>query len=114
LCRDEHVGIDWSEPARIVYDLVRGADPQPGAWAIHGGEKVRFYDCRLRVDGEREPGRLLSIGEDGAEVGLAGGSLLVGRVRVGDSGDKVSPAALAEQGRLRVGDRFGSAFSEDA
>lgn len=112
LCRDEHVAIDWSRPARVLYNLVRGADPQPGAWALHRGEKVRFYDCRLRADGDEQPGCVLAVGENGAEVGLAGGALVVKRMRVGDSATKVSPAELAVQGRLRVGERFESGVSE--
>jgi len=104
LCRDPHVAIDWTHPARRVYDLVRGADPQPGAWAIHRGEKVRFYDCRLGPAGGDEPGRLIGI-DDGAEISLAGGRLIAKRLRLGDGG-KQSPAELARAGRIAIGDRF--------
>lgn len=108
LCRDEHVAIDWSAPARRVYDLVRGADPQPGAWALHGGEKIRFYDCRLLPGTEDQPGRVVAIGESGAEVGLCGGRLAVTRLRLGASTQKVSPGELAAMGRLAIGERFTS------
>lgn len=103
LCRDEHVAIDWSRPGRRVYDLVRGADPQPGAWATLRGGRVRFYDCRFDPAGHGEPGRVVAVGER-AVVGLAGGALVVGRVRVGDGAAKVSPAEAG----VRVGDRFES------
>jgi len=106
LCRDEHVGIDWTRPAREVYDLVRGADPQPGAWALHRGEKIRFYDCRLDVQGDGEPGRVLAVSESGAEVALASGRLRFRRVRLGDSPKKATPAELAAAGGLAVGDRL--------
>jgi methionyl-tRNA formyltransferase len=106
LCRDEHVGIDWARPAREVYDLVRGSDPQPGAWALHRGEKIRFYDCRLEPQGDGEPGRVLAVGEAGAEVALASGRLRCKRVRLGDSPRKTAPAELAAVGRLAVGDRL--------
>jgi len=84
--------------------IVRGADPQPGAWAIHRGEKVRFYDCRLGPAGGDEPGRLIGI-DDGAEISLAGGRLIAKRLRLGDGG-KQSPAELARAGRIAIGDRF--------
>ena len=109
LCRDEHVGIGWSRPAREVYDLVRGADPQPGAWGLLGGEKIRFYDCRLGASGRGEPGQVLAIREEDAEVALVGGVLRVRRLRAGDSATKSTPAELARAGRLRVGDRLESA-----
>ena len=106
LCRDGHAGIDWVRPAREVYDLVRGSDPQPGAWAVRRGEKIRFYDCRLVPQGGGEPGRVLAVDETGAEVALAGGRLRVERMRLGESPKKASPAELAAAGRLAVGDRL--------
>jgi methionyl-tRNA formyltransferase len=106
LCRDEHVGIVWSRPAREVYDLVRGADPQPGAWGLLRGEKIRFYDCRLGAHGGGEPGQVLAIGEEDAEVALVDGALRTRRLRAGDSANKSTPAELARAGRLRVGDRL--------
>jgi methionyl-tRNA formyltransferase len=104
LCRDPHVAIEWSRPARQVYDLVRGADPQPGAWAIHRGDKARFYDCRLGAPSGAEPGRVLAIGEQGAEIALEGARLLVKRVRLGESPKKLSPAELAREGLIGAGD----------
>jgi methionyl-tRNA formyltransferase len=106
LCRDEHVGIDWSRPAREIYDLVRGADPQPGAWGLLRGEKIRFYDCRLVTSGRGEPGQVLAIGEEHAEIALVGGALRARRLRGGDSAKKSPPAEMARAGRLRVGDRL--------
>jgi methionyl-tRNA formyltransferase len=106
LCRDEHVGIVWSRPAREVYDLVRGADPQPGAWGLLRGEKIRFYDCRLGAHRGGEPGQVLAIGEEDADVALVDGALRVRRLRAGDSAKKSTPAELARAGRLRVGDRL--------
>src|SRR5262249_53274617 len=112
LCRDPHVAIDWSRPARQVYNLVRGADPQPGAWANRGGEKVRFFDCRLGAPSKAEPGCVLSIGEQGAEIALDGATLLVGRLRVGESPKKLPPAQFAREGRIGAGDRLLSGSSD--
>ncbi len=104
LCRDPHVAIDWSRPARQVYDLIRGGDPQPGAWAVHRGEKARFYDCRLGAPSAADPGRVLAVGEQGAEIALDGATLLVKRLRLGESPKKLAPADLAREGRLAAGD----------
>ncbi len=112
LCRDPHVAIEWSRPARQVYDLVRGADPQPGAWAIHRGDKVRFYDCRLGAPSGAEPGRVLAIGEQGAEIALDGPRLLVKRLRLGESPKKLPPGELAREGRIAAGDLLQSGASD--
>ena len=42
-CDERHAGIDWSKPARQVYNLVRGCDPQPGAFSTLAGRSVKFY-----------------------------------------------------------------------
>lgn len=106
LCHDEHVAIDWRRPAREVYDLVRGADPQPGAWALHRGEKIRFFDCRLSAGASADPGCVLGLGAGGLEVALAGGRLVAKRVRLGDSPKKTPAAEFAAAARLAVGDRL--------
>lgn len=106
LCRAEHVGIDWSRPAKEVYDLVRGADPQPGAWARRGGTVVRFYDARLDPETRGEPGRIHAIDERGVVVTLADGAIRAARVRLGDSPAKAKPAEAAASGALAVGDRL--------
>jgi methionyl-tRNA formyltransferase len=109
LCKDEHVAIDWSLPAKQVYDLVRGGDPQPGAWALRGGERIRFYDARLGDSGiAGEPGRVHAIEEKSVVVTLADGAIRAARLRLGDSPAKVAPGELAAEGRLAVGDRLSS------
>lgn len=109
LCKDEHVAIDWSRPAREVYDLVRGADPSPGAWALRAGETVRFLDARLLEDARGgAPGEVLEIGERGALIALAGGALRVSRLRVGDGGAKRAALEAAREGQIAVGDQLGS------
>jgi methionyl-tRNA formyltransferase len=109
LCRDEHVAIDWSRPAGEVYDRVRGGDPQPGASSLCRGARMRFYDGRLdRSRAGLEPGRLVAIEDGKAVIGLSGGALRVGRMRIGDSPKKLAPGELVAEGRLADGDRFES------
>jgi methionyl-tRNA formyltransferase len=83
LCRDEHAGIDWQRPAADVYNLIRGCDPQPGAYFARGDQRVRVYDAR-RLEGAGAPGIVAAIDERGIVVGAGGGSILIGRLRVGD------------------------------
>jgi len=37
----DDVRIDWTRPARELADLVRGANPQPGAWTTFGGARFK-------------------------------------------------------------------------
>lgn len=105
-CRDEHAQIHWYEPAEGVYRLIRGCNPQPGAWSMFEGTKLRFFDCRLTGEQERGmPGRVLRIDDDGFDVRLNGGVLRV--LRVQPEGEKKLPAGeWAAQAGLEEGFRF--------
>ncbi|MDX2168815.1 MAG: methionyl-tRNA formyltransferase [Deltaproteobacteria bacterium] len=101
LCRDEHAALDWRRPVAEVYNLIRGCDPQPGAWFTHGDAKVRCHDAR-RVDrADATPAQVLSVDADGVTIGAAGGAIRVGRLRVGDK--KLAAAEAAEGLGLRPG-----------
>jgi methionyl-tRNA formyltransferase len=104
-CRDEHARIDFMRPAREVCNLVRGCDPQPGAFAELSGRRLRMYEPRLEtVASASEPGTILSIEKDGMRVALAdSATMLVRRVRLEPEGKKTDPAELAASGALRAG-----------
>lgn len=89
LCRDEHAVIDWSRPAREIFNLIRGCDPQPGAYVAFDSDKLRFYEPSL-VDGRFDPGIIAAVGDEGITVGAGGGAVRLKRVRLGD---KKQPAA---------------------
>lgn len=105
LCRDEHAAIDWRRPVAEVYNLIRGCDPQPGAFVRHGGEPVRCHDARRADASGGAPGTVAAIGADGVTIAANGGSIRVGRLRVGAK--KLAAAEAAAQLGLNVGDRFG-------
>lgn len=100
LCRDEHAAIDWSKPAAEVYNLIRGCDPQPGAYATVNGEKLRFYDARLIVGGNHEAGVIEDLSPEGIVIGANGGAIRAKRARAGtQKGDAASVAAQLNLGR---------------
>lgn len=105
-CRDEHAKIDWSKPAEEIHNLIRGCDPQPGAHATYNGKMVRLFDARLQtVAGDASPGQVTAIGAEEIAIALAGGTLIVKRLR--GEGAKVSGAEFAKQVDLKVGDQLG-------
>ncbi|MCK9520171.1 MAG: methionyl-tRNA formyltransferase [Dehalococcoidia bacterium] len=104
--RDPQAEIRWYEPAERIHRLIRGCNPQPGAWTMFNGEKLRIFDCRLT--GQQEagmPGRVLRIDEDGFDMRLNGGVLRV--LRVQPAGAKKLPAGeWAANVGLKAGFRF--------
>lgn len=106
-CRDEHAKVDFAKPAREVFNLVRGCDPQPGAYAQLGEKRVRLYDAALEGAAASEaPGTIAAIDSSGMEIALSGGTLIVKRTRIDPSPKKVAPAELAASGELRPGTRL--------
>jgi len=104
-CRKDDVLIDWDRPAEDVYNLIRGANPQPGAWTTFNGSEVKIFDSR-KVEGGGEPGTVLSIDDSGVLVATADGAIRVIKVRA-DAGKLLSADYAAEAG-LEVGSKLGS------
>ncbi len=106
LCRDEHSGIDWSQPAQAVFDHMRGCDPQPGASTTWQGQKIRLYDCSLQqTGGSATPGQVVAIGSGTVSIALNGGTVVAKKIR-GESG-KIAADELAGQSGIQVGSRLG-------
>jgi methionyl-tRNA formyltransferase len=44
---NDETQIDWSKTATEVDCLIRGLSPQPGAWTMCRGERLKLLDCEL-------------------------------------------------------------------
>ena len=105
-CRAGDVEIDWSKPVDEVYALIRGANPQPGAWTKHDGKTLQVFDCRRVASVDGAPGEVVAIGEDGITVAAGGGALNLQRLR--PEGDKKLKAAEFVSGSgIAVGAKLG-------
>jgi methionyl-tRNA formyltransferase len=108
-CRDEQTVIDWSQPARRVYDLIRGCNPRPGAHTRRAGAQLRIFDASLReepADGAA-PGTVVALGPEGFEVAAPGGRILARRVQP-EGGKKIPAVEYAQASGLKVGERLRS------
>ena len=110
-CSDQHAALDFSKPAREVHDLVRGCDPQPGAYAEYDRKRVRLYEpiFEAPVSGAA-PGEIVSIGTEGMRIALGGASMLIKGARIEPAVKKLAPAELAQAGELRAGMRLSKAI----
>jgi len=106
-CNEKYAGIDWSKPGSDVYNLIRGCDPQPGAYSTLGGRKVKFYKAELLAATKTiSPGQVISIGDGEVIVALNGSALKVGKMK-GEKGAKISADEFAKEAGLETGMRFG-------
>jgi methionyl-tRNA formyltransferase len=109
LCNDRVAGINWRKSAAEVQNLIRGCDPQPGAYSFYRGKKVRLFEARIADihRPEARPGEVLAVDEGGFAVAAGSGAIRIGKVRT-DAG-KQDAAAFAATERLKPGDRLTAA-----
>jgi methionyl-tRNA formyltransferase len=105
-CKKADAEIDWSRPAAQVYNLIRGTDPQPGAWTVIGDAEVKIFDSTPSPE-TGAPGTVLAVADDGFQVAAQNGSIVVKRVRP-PAGKKIDAGAFAREAGLRVGQRLGA------
>lgn len=104
LCRDEYAEINWQQPISQLYNLVRGCDPNPGAFCFWKGRKLRFFDTR-KVDSSTafNPGTVVQLDEHGIVVAASDGALRARRLRW-EPGPKKSALEVAKEAGIRSGD----------
>jgi methionyl-tRNA formyltransferase len=106
-CRDEHARVDFAKPAREVCNLIRGCDPQPGAFATAGDKRIRLYEASFSATGpDAQPGTIVAIDAEGMKIALAGGTIAVKRARIDPNPKKVAPMELVATGDLKVGTKL--------
>ncbi len=106
-CDDRVASIGFEKPIADIYNLIRGCDPQPGAFSTFKAKKVRLYDARMAASAKgRKPGEIVAIEEGGFQIAAKGGVIKVGKLRV-DKGEKVGPIEFAQSVGAKVRDTFG-------
>ncbi len=107
-CDDKVASVDFEKSINDIYNLIRGCDPQPGAYTIFRGKKVRFYDAGMTLSASgKKPGEIVAIEEGGLQIAVKGGTIKVGKLRV-EKGEKIGPAEFAQSLDAKVGDRLGN------
>ncbi len=107
-CREQDVEIDWNRPTQEVWNLIRGANPQPGAWTRHGDTSVKIFDCAKQPAARgATPGQVTATGDDGISVACADGQIQIHRLRA-QGAKKMTAAEYLADAALAVGDRLGT------
>ena len=107
-CRAEDVVIDWKKTVDEVYNMVRGADPSPGANTTLDGSPVGLFRA-TRLDGDtgRAGGEVVEVSAEGFTVAAEGGAIFVGRVQPA-GGPKIMAPQWIRQVGLNPGARLGT------
>ena len=106
-CRHELVQVNWHLPLQTIWNLVRGADPAPGAWTTFEGAALKLHDAvKIPEAKSIQPGEVSAIDSESVTIAAPDGQLRIKRVR--PAGDKkVSAGAWAAKAGIRSGARLG-------
>lgn len=106
-CDDRVAFVNFEKPIKEIYNLIRGCDPQPGAYTTFRGKRVRFYDAKMFPPSiDKRSGEIVSVEDAGLQIAVKGGLIQIGKLRV-DKGEKIGPIEFAQSIDLKIGDRFG-------
>ncbi|MFT5112217.1 MAG: methionyl-tRNA formyltransferase [Parasphingorhabdus sp.] len=106
-CKKAQAKVDWSKPVDEVYNLIRGTNPQPGAWTTLAGAEVKLFDSQKVDDVVGEPGQVTSLDDEGIVVACDGGGIRIQKVRPAGSG-KISAAEFSASAGIEAGTLFGN------
>jgi methionyl-tRNA formyltransferase len=97
--------IDWSLPARSIFNRARGFLPWPGAWTWFRGQRFSVWKCRVSESPGRTPGTL--YGEGRRLIAACGeGALELLEVQL-EGRKRVSGEAFLNGHRLDENERLG-------
>lgn len=104
----EDCEVNWSLPAEKIHNLIRGVNPEPGAWCYVEvkGQKKRLKLIRSKMVKELSglPGSILQFGKEG--IVIACGNQAVGLLELQLEGKKVMPAEQFVRGMQKEAIHF--------
>ena len=111
-CRAAEASVNWHNHVDLVYNLIRGCNPAPGAWTTHGGKKLQIFDARKHVahsfsQVKGKIGVVTAIDAASAWVSVQGGQIELIRVKY-DDGKKIPAAQFCAEAGLKLGALLGA------
>jgi len=110
--RDSEARVNWANHVDVVYNLIRGCNPAPGAWTTLSGAKLQIFDCKklpvrsfAAVKGKI--GEIVDCGPASFQVTAQGGRIEVLRAKLGD-GKKLAAGDLVGAGSVKTGQLLGA------
>lgn len=77
----ENCEIDWTKPANEIHDLIRGVNPEPGAWCYvtvkREKKRLKISKSQVVKSAVGYPGEILKYGKEGFVVACGEGALRI-------------------------------------
>ena len=87
IVREAETRINWANHVDIIFNLIRGCDPAPGAWTTADGKKLFVYNATKRIARTfsdvkgRKLGEVVAINDGTLVVHGQGGFIEIARAR---------------------------------
>jgi methionyl-tRNA formyltransferase len=97
IIRDAETRINWANHVDIIFNLIRGVDPAPGAWTMADGKKLFVFNATKRIARTfsevkgKKLGEVVAIKDGALVVHGQGGFIEIARARP-DGGRKGAAA----------------------
>ena len=108
-CGPDNARIDWGKPWRQIDRLIRGCNPQPGAWTTLDGKTLKVFEAQALP--AKDPkgiggkmGEVVEVVPDAFTVVCADGRIRVTRVQA--EGPKLAAGEFAANAKLNPGTRL--------
>jgi methionyl-tRNA formyltransferase len=94
--REAEARIHWANHVELIHNLIRSADPAPGAWTTLNGTKLQLFDSRkelVRTFGavKGKIGEVVEVKDGRLVITAQGGRIHAGKAKLGD-GKKLAAA----------------------
>jgi methionyl-tRNA formyltransferase len=104
--------VNWNNHVDFIHNIIRGADPAPGAWTTIGGKKLQLFGSKkhlVRTFGavKGKVGEISEIGAESMRITAQGGQIEVSKVKP-EEGKKVSAAEWAKSASVVPGTPLGT------
>ncbi|MFZ3324299.1 MAG: methionyl-tRNA formyltransferase [Usitatibacter sp.] len=110
--RANEARVNWNNHVDFIHNIIRCADPAPGAWTTIGGRKLQLFGSKkhlVRTFGavKGKVGEIADIGAESMRVTAQGGQVEISKVKP-EEGKKVSAAEWAKSAGIAAGTILGS------
>ncbi|MDP8249078.1 MAG: methionyl-tRNA formyltransferase [Candidatus Tritonobacter lacicola] len=110
MLKKEEGEIDWSLPAEVIRNRIRGMPPWPGAYTHRTlkGRRImlKLLSGKALPDLSGEPGSIIEAGDGGLVAGTGEGALLIERLQA-EGGRPMDAAEFLRGHRIMAGEKLG-------
>ncbi len=107
MLKKEDGRIDWQQPAREIFDLIRGLDPWPGSYSFWRGKLCHLYKPRIIAGAKEEmPGEIIRADDSGLLVAAGRDYILITEIKI-EGGRRMAVADFHRGHKINIGEKLG-------